>query len=373
VTARSLLLPPLFTLPLVALPLIAACACGTKVDSDGPSGGEDGSVSSTDARPGRDAAPGQDAAPGPDAAPIEIPENCEGGVITYEVDGEHFLTTLAATASTESLTQAFNALSAGADSWVSVSPDGEYYLTETTRFDSDCDGYSCLALVKSDMSSSEAIKIGGEVVHSDNYGAVASGGNRIVYPLGGGPHDRDLYVSNKSGNSWSSPTLLTASSPHPYNLQPAISADGSKVVFDCGADPYGQPPTSICEVDTNGSNFRVVWTPEQGGIGAQGRSDVALHHPDYFSDGSIVFEADWNGEQIWRLAGNGPPTVIANSYGNDNSPCVLDNQCVVSIWLERPGNTNGTHEIKVMDAAGGNFSMLRIDIDVVDLGTGCGR
>jgi hypothetical protein len=307
-----------------------------------------------------------------DAAPLPIPGSCLGGRIVYGVGGQQFRTTLAASASTENLSQGLNALSAGEDKWASSSADGEWLIMETTRFDSECAGWSCLAVVKSDLSTGEAIKINGALIHGEDYAAVASGGERIVYPLKGGPHEKDLYVSNKSGGSWGAPTLLTAASTYPYNLQPSISADGSKVVFDCGSDPYSQPPTSICEVNTDGSGFRVVWTPEQGATGVQGRADVALHHPGYFADGSIVFEADWNGEQVWRLAGSGPPTVIANRYSNDNSPCVTDSGCIVSIWLERPGSS-GTHEIKVMDPSGGNFAMVRTDIDVTDLGTSCSK
>lgn len=310
------------------------------------------------------------AAPVIDAAPLAIPESCEGGRIVYGVGGQQYRTTLAASAKTENLSEGLNTLSAGSDTWASSSPDGEWLIMETTRFDSECEGWSCLAVVKSDLSSGEAIKIGGELVHGDNYSAIASGGNRVVYPFGGGPHEADLYVTNKSGVTWGSPTLLTAASTYSFNLQPSISADGSKVVFDCGEDPYGQPPTSICEVGTDGSGFRVVWTPEQGASGVPGRADVALHHPGYFADGSIVFEADWSGEQIWHLSGGGPPVVIADKYSNDNSPCVLGNDCVVSIWLERSGSS-GTHEIKVMDRSGGNFAMVRTGIDVVDTGTSC--
>lgn len=307
-----------------------------------------------------------------DAAPLPIPSSCLGGRIVYGVDGQMFRTTLAAETTTENLSEGLNALSAGSDKWASSSSDGEWLIMETTRFDSECEGWSCLAVVKSDLSSGEAIKIAGGLIHGEDYSAIASGGNRIVYPLKGGPHDKDLYVSNKSGGSWGAATLLTAASTYSYNLQPSLSADGSKVVFDCGEDPYGQPPTSICEVNTDGSEFRVVWTPEQGATGVQGRADVALHHPSYFSDGSIVFEADWDGEQIWRLAGGGPPTVIASRYSNDNSPCAMESGCVVSIWLERPGSS-GTHEIKVMDPSGGNFAMVRTDIDVTDTGTSCSR
>lgn len=307
-----------------------------------------------------------------DANDIVIPKSCKGGVVTYGVGGNHFRTTLGDTVATENISEGLDALSDGGDEWISSSPDGEWLLLETTRFDSECSGWNCLALVKGDLSSGEAVKINGNLLHGDDYGAVASSGTRIVYPFGDGPNEKDLFAINKAGSTWGAPILLTVESKFPFNLQPSISDDGSKVVFDCGNDPYGQPPTSICEVNTDGTNFRVVWTPEQGATGVNGRANVALHHPGYFSDGSIVFEADWSGEQIWRLSGDGPPVVISGQYSNDNSPCVLDNQCIVSVWLERPGSS-GTHELKVMDAAGGNFSMLRTDIDIIDTGTSCSR
>ncbi|MBI3990147.1 MAG: hypothetical protein HY347_11095 [candidate division NC10 bacterium] len=80
---------------------------------------------------------------------------------------------------------------------------------------------------------------------------------------------------------------------------PAISADGSKVVFDCGDQPFGAEGTSLCEVGTNGTGFRVVLTPADSPPGFPDTG--ALHSPDYAPDGSIVFEADWDGERLWRL------------------------------------------------------------------------
>ncbi len=345
-----------FVLPLAALSL----SCGNNTAPPNPqlidSGASNGDAADTNR---------------PDATPLPIPENCEGGRVTHVVAGQIYRSTLAATVTTENVSAALNSLSAGSDEWASASPGGDWLVMETTRFHAECDGWACLAVVQGDLSAGEVVTIDGSIVHGDDLSAIATGGNRIVYPMSGGPHEKDLYVTNKSNGSWSTPVLLTGSSSSPYNLQPAISADGSKVVFDCGEDPYGQPPTKICEVNTDGSDFRVVWTPEQGGgSDAPGRSDVALHHADYFSDGSIVFEADWTGEQIWRLEGSGPPVRIAGQYSNDNSPCVMDNDCIVSLWLERP-NSEGKHEMKVMDSQGGSFSMVRIDVDITDTGTYC--
>ena len=98
----------------------------------------------------------------------------------------------------------------------------------------------------------------------------------------------------------------------------------------------------------------------------------ALHHADYAPDGSIVFEGDWSGEQIWRLPENSSePILVSPTFGNDNSPCVLSDGQIVSLWLDRPDGS-GFHEMKIMNADGLQEQMLLQDVDVLDYGTGCG-
>ena len=89
-------------------------------------------------------------------------------------------------------------------------------------------------------------------------------------------------------------------------------------------------------------------------------------------DGSIVFEGDWNGEQIYRYTGSGDPSVINPAYGNDNSPTVLPDGRVVSLWLGREGGP-GYHELKIMNADGGGDRMLLINVDISDTGIGSGE
>lgn len=172
-------------------------------------------------------------------------------------------------------------------------------------------------------------------------------------------------------NTWNTPVLLSGASPYIYNSLPAMSNDGSKVLFDCGDEAYGGEGTAICEVGTGGANLRVVITPANTPAGAA--AGTALHHADYAPDGSIVFEADWGSEQVWRLpAAGGTPTRIQPNSTNDNSPCVLSDGRVVSLWLSRQGNPAGLHEIKVMPADGSNYIMALIATDVLDGGVGCG-
>jgi hypothetical protein len=107
----------------------------------------------------------------------------------------------------------------------------------------------------------------------------------------------------------------------------------------------------------------------------------ANHHASYAPNGSIVFEGTWNGgaEQVWRLAPGAAPSVInaekdANNkfrYTDDNSPCVLPDGRVVSLWLGRSGTKASGHELKLMGSHGENATMLVTDVDVVDIGIGC--
>src|SRR5207249_4300566 len=112
----------------------------------------------------------------------------------------------------------------------------------------------------------------------------------------GGPHDRDLWATHREGNSWSTAVLLTANSPYAEQAEVAITADGSRVVFDCADQPYGAEGTAICEANTDGTGFRVLLTPADAPSGLP--TTGALTHPAYAPDGSILFEADWGAESI---------------------------------------------------------------------------
>ncbi len=300
---------------------------------------------------------------------LPIPESCQGGAVIYSVEGKTYRTTLGKVPVTENLSDGLDALSEGGEQWMASSPNGEWLLMETNRFDAQCEDWNCLAVVKSDLSTGGVIKIGNERLHGDDYGAIASSGTLVVFPFEGGPNSRDLFAIRQTGSTWSEQALLTGASTFPFNMQPSINADGSKVVFDCGYDLYNGPSTSICEVDTDGSNFHVVWAPARGAVGEKGSQDSALHHPSYFSDGSIVFSADWDGERLWRYSGSGLPELISAQFNNDNSPCVLPNDCIVSLWPERDGASSS--ELKVMDGAGGNFAMVRTEIEVTNTGISC--
>ena len=104
---------------------------------------------------------------------------------------------------------------------------------------------------------------------------------------------------------------------------------------------------------------------------APGATD-GIHHADYAPDGSIIFEAAWTGEQIWRLSPGSTQPVRLSGVNNENSPSVLPDGRIVTLWLNRPGNRNGFHELTVRSTDGTFLFTLLPETDVQDIGISAG-
>ncbi len=264
-----------------------------------------------------------------------------------------------------------DAQSAGTDQWANLARDGASIAFVTTRF--GCQSGDCLAVASGDGSSASLVEhaAGTEIVAAGRP-AIASGGALIVYPsvASDAGHSEDLYAIKKTASVWGAPTLLTAAMTAPYAHDLALSADASKVVFDCGPTEYQAPASDICTANTDGSGTSIV-IAHTAGPGAVATS--VTHHPDFAPDGTIVFEADWAGtEQVWRFTAPSSFAVVAPSQTNDNSPCVLPDGRIASLWLDGPGNAGSLHELKVMSADGASYVMAVTGIDIIDTGQSCG-
>jgi hypothetical protein len=269
----------------------------------------------------------------------------------------------------EDLTQSLTRLSAGQDDVISISADGIWLVMATSRF--GCKSTGCLALVRSDLSAQgELVSPSGSALKSIGRPVIAAGGTLVVFEAPG-VHAEDLYATNRGPNGWTSPVLLTAASTHENNHDPSLSADAKRVAFDCGSDPYGDTAgTEPCEVATDGTGFRVLF-PLTTIPGAS--PGAYTQRPTYAPDGTIVFEGNPGAsEQIYRFTSGQRPVLVSNAFPDDNSPCVLGNGTIASLWLGRPGNIGSYHELKLMRADGSSPVMLIIDQDLVDIGVSCG-
>ncbi len=255
----------------------------------------------------------------------------------------------------------------GRDEWLNTSPNGRWLLTSTDRF--GCGGWACLVRLDATLRTAVVIRASGSPLHADAFGAISSDGRTVVYPQGGGPHVRDLWVTRLIAGRWTAPALITSASPHRYNMQPAISGDGRRVLFDCGPGVPEIAGTAICSVSTRGGSVRLVIGPRDG---PGGTAQNLVHHAAFGSDGAVVFEADWRGEQIWRLApGSRRPRLVSRVH-DDNSPCVLPDGRIASIYFDRPGNRSGIGELRIADPDGGHGAEILTGRDVADIGIGCG-
>ncbi|MCG3138349.1 MAG: hypothetical protein HJJLKODD_02212 [Phycisphaerae bacterium] len=286
-------------------------------------------------------------------------------VVTFTTpEGEVFRLD-AQTGEVENISAALNQETTGEDEWINVSPNGEWLLMGSQRFDAECAGWACVTLLSADLTTTEAVRSDGNIVHA-TFSAISSDGNTIVFPSTEGPHAVDLCIITRQGEGWSAPALLTGDSPHEYNDIPALSTAGATVLFDCGPTPYSQEGTNLCEVGTSGTGFREVLTVEDGLEGLP--TAVALHHADYTPDGSILFEGQWDAETLWQAAADGSNLQRIGNLNNDNSPCVLPDGRIASLFF----GDSGFHTLKIMNADGSTYEITYDSTDIADIGLGCG-
>ena len=247
-------------------------------------------------------------------------------------------------------------INTGEEKWINISPNGEWLLLESTKLDEDCEGWGCLIYGKRDLSEFKTIKTANnEVIHTEGFSAISSTGDFIVIHMSGEQRN-DLFVSKNTNDVWSDLKSITENSPSNDNKNPAISADGTEVLFDCGEN--------ICIVNSDGSNFKTLIKPQDGNFDA-------VRYADFGTKRDIIFEGDNGSEQIWIYNRETKKIIIMDeSKANDNSPCVLSNGEVVSLWMEREREGDSIHELKVMTNA--SHFMAVTNQDITDFGIGCG-
>ena len=296
------------------------------------------------------------------AAPTGTPL-VDNQFVTYSFQGRAWLAEAQQGGDIIDVTSQLDALSTGGDRQINISPDGEWLLLESERFHDACTGWACLIYGKRDMSEFAAVvTVGGDVIHPEGFSAINSDGNLIVAHISNSGRN-DLMVSRRTGDVWSALESLTTGSPSNDNRYPAISADGQEVLFHCGQN--------ICIVNVDGSSLRTLLSLDDR---PGGGSWEEIRSADFDSvSGDIIFEADDGSERIWRYnQDSGAISIINATHTNDNSSCVLPNGQIASLWLNRPGNSEGLHELKVMDSDGANHFLVLQDQDVSDVGIGCG-
>ena len=98
---------------------------------------------------------------------------------------------------------ALDRLSPGArDEWLNTSPNGQWLLTAP----SGSGAAAGPAWHESrSLRAGGAIRASGSPLHADAFGAISSNGRTVVYPQGGGPHVRDLWVTRLIAGRWTAP------------------------------------------------------------------------------------------------------------------------------------------------------------------------
>ena len=288
----------------------------------------------------------------------EAPVGADGNVIAM-VDAA-FLRFPADGSEPIDVTAALDEFSPGHDQWVVSSRNGEWLMFDTERF--GCQDFSCLVVARTDLAEIAVVRVADELVHPQDWGSISDDGSTVVITTDGGGNDLDQAILHRTGDVWTPAAIITGASPHAFNERGRFTLDGEAILFDCGPTQYGLEGTGVCRVSLDGSSFERIVAPDDG---ADATSSNSARSADEGPDGGLVFEADWgNVERLWRKLPDGTTTLVSG-LGNDNSPCVLPDGSVASVWLERDGNNVGLNELKIQASDSMNYEMLLIDVDVI--------
>lgn len=351
---------PRFACSNVVLALLALSACSS--DPEEPAGNDGGVTQMGDSGGNTNA----DASAAEDAGPIPAT-----GRAYYSVGDNAYRIDVAEGSTPFDLTAALNALGPGTrDRWVTATPDGAWLVMAADR--GGCGG-ECLLRVPGDLSRVEAVTPDGVELYPAGTPAIAAGGERIVFSSSDGPHELDLWSTSLSGGAWSTPVLLTADSTHMYNNMPVLDRAGTQVYFDCGREPYPEGGINdACRVNVDGSGFAIIVSR----TALPNPRQMHIQNPHPHPDG-VLFEAAWpigqeSPETIWLLpTAGGAPEPIGRTFGNAVSPCALADGRFFFLWLARPGNSDGKHELAVAARDGTILYALTPGVDVADIGLGC--
>lgn len=295
-----------------------------------------------------------------DANPVTLSKQ----YVSYMLDGKALLIEAEGSASAIDITKHLNSNANGTDSWINISPNGEWLLLESTRLHSDCADWACLIYGKRDLSEFSVVQTTSDgVIHPAAFSAISSDGKIIVAQMS--IENRfDLFLSRRTGTTWSEPTNITSNLSR-NNRSPAISSSGEEVIFNCG--------DNICIANISNDNISPSILIEPSSIEELTQFGSADFDP---LSNDIIFEGEGNSETIWRYnRTNLSSQEISNNFNNDNSPCVLSDGRIASLWLNRPENSDSLHELKVMDSTNINsitHFMATQNTNISDIGLGCG-
>ncbi len=293
-------------------------------------------------------------------------QNDGQGHFTYTFEDQVYRVAAEEGAEAENLSETLGG--GGVDRLLTQSASGDWMTLSAERF--ECSG-ECLVRMSWDLESGEAVLAGGAEVYVSGVSAITDDGNTVIYPAQDGPHEVDLFVTVRSADGWSTPTVLTTDSTYNYNNMPALSFDGDSVVFDCGTEPYPESGgNDACRVNLDGTGFAKV-------IGPDALPDPRNNYVQNPHEGpeGLYFESSWpiegeTPETIWMLPNGSATPVPLGGFDNAVAPCALPDGRIGMLWLG--GNDDGRHELVVADADGSNVVELTPGIDVSDIGLGCG-
>lgn len=248
------------------------------------------------------------------------------------------------------------------DNAINISPDGSHLI-----INSKLNGNK-LYIINIDNNTKDVLKIENRYIWPEHAFAISNDGNIVAITKRNKGSGTDVVSYIKSNGKWKKGVILSKGTDEDFFAGgPAFSFDSKRIIFTCRVK---QNILALCSNNISGNDLKIE-------VSERNLDTQKLHlirSPDYTLNGDVVFEVeDVLGEVIWiKKTDKEKAYPINTTFRNDNSPCVLPNNYIASLWLSRPGNPKGKHELKLMPQNGSHYKMLVKDINIRDIGLGCG-
>ena len=264
----------------------------------------------------------------------------------------------------------------GVDTQINISPNAKWIVLHTSRFGGAA-GTGSLAILKSDdITSGQQIRANGNlVIPTDGPSAVSSDGNTVVYASADGPHAIDLWAAQFAAGQWTTHILTGLDTwIYSHNIQPAISADGAKVLFAAGNAIGDTGTQAIAQVNIDGSAIQTLVT--RANAPADSKADAYLNHPSFTATvGTVAFGSNFaNGvDQLWRWSTGQTTASLLSSASSEVSPAVFQSDGrIVSLWRNHERNVGHVLELTLRDADGSYRGTIAPGVDLPNSGIGVG-
>ena len=226
--------------------------------------------------------------------------------------------------------------------WAQVSPDGNYLY-----FSSDRHGNGDYDIYRSDIDGVSNLQRLTTMSGHDFYPALSPDGSKVIFQNGGYDGSAEIYIMNSDGSN-----LVQLTNNSVYDGKPSFSPNGQKIVFSAW-DNSQYPEIFTMNVDgTNRTQLTNVSGAYWQSAGVYNPAGDKIYFLEGFNADNHIVMMDTNGNNWVDIT---PPNTFG--YAEANIFFSPDGSKIAFFTTENQGYNNGS-DLVIADADGSNWNFI---------------